>query len=378
MFSPISSLFPSIHRPVIRNAPGFQYIYNMALIRYSKKEPLVFGWVMIPYIIVMNMLILGGCIFRSALEFGKSFIGSGVYFLVIYFIFGLVAVIIRNKVPAAGDLFKRIAIMLPIFYLMNIAAMTALYVTYSHLDFLSCQTKPYMFWWAVLCGCILSTVITFINEAIANWEHWKASLAETEKLKNAYQRSRLLGLKGQINPHFLFNCFNSLSGLIPDNEEKAERFLDEMSKVHRYLLRNDDEFLIPLADEIKFAESYLYLTEQRFGTAIKTNIRVDKDALRKNLPPLSMQVILENIIYTNAISKKNPLKILIESNDNNEIIITHTVHEKTVIQNFNIEEGLDNLLNKYQLLNAPPITISENSNTRIIVLPLFGGREVVI
>jgi two-component system LytT family sensor kinase len=350
----------------------------MAFVRYSKKEPLVFGWVMIPYILVMNMLILGSCIFNSALEFGKSFLGSGLYFLVIYFIFGLVAVFIRNRFPSAGDLFKRIAIMLPIFYLMNIGSMTALYLSYVYVPILDCGVKPNMFWWAVLCGCILSTVITFINEAIANWENWKASLAETEKLKNAYQRSRLLGLKGQINPHFLFNCFNTLSGLIPDDEEKAERFLDEMSLVHRYLLRSDDEFLIPVADEIKFAESYLYLTEQRFGAAIKATIRVDKDTLRKNLPPLSMQVILENIIYTNAISKKSPLKILIESNDNNEITITHSVYEKTVLQNFNIEEGLDNLLNKYQLLNAPPITISESSNIRIINLPLFGGREVAL
>lgn len=349
----------------------------MAFLRYSKKEPLVFGWILAPYIIVMNMLVFGGCIFSSVLEFGKSVLGSGVYFLVIYFIFGQVAVFIRDRVPAAGDLFKRIAIMLPIFFLMNIGAMTVLYFTYMHIHLMACQVKMHMFWWAVLAGCILSTVIILINEAIANWEHWKASLAETDKLKNVYQRSRLLGLKGQINPHFLFNCFNSLSGLIPDNEEKAERFLDEMSKVHRYLLRNDDEFLIPVAEEIKFAASYLYLTEQRFGAAIKATIRVDKETLRKNLPPLSMQVILENIIYTNAISKKNPLKILIENNDNNEITITHTVFEKTVIQNFNIEEGLDNLLNKYQLLNAPPITISESSNVRIINLPLFGGREVL-
>jgi len=201
---------------------------------------------------------------------------------------------------------------------------------------------------------------------------------EKAAIQAALRDAQLRALQAQINPHFLFNCFNTLSGLIPDDEERAERFLDEMSRVHRYLLRSDDEFLIPVADEIKFAESYLYLTEQRFGAAIKATIRVDREALRKNLPPLSMQVILENIIYTNAISKKNPLKILIESNDNNEITITHSVYEKTVLQNFNIEEGLDNLLNKYQLLNAPPITISENSNVRIINLPLFGGREVVL
>jgi LytS/YehU family sensor histidine kinase len=96
-------------------------------------------------------------------------------------------------------------------------------------------------------------VITFINEGMANWEKWKDSLSENEKLTNAYQRSKLLGLKGQINPHFLFNCFNTLSGLIQEDEEKAEQLLDEMIKVHRYLLRSDDEYLVSFTDEIKFA-----------------------------------------------------------------------------------------------------------------------------
>ena len=75
-----------------------------------------------------------------------------------------------------------------------------------------------MVWWGILYGCIMSTAITFINEGMANFEVWKSSLNETEKLKNMYQRSKLLGLKGQINPHFLFNCFNTLSGLIQEDE----------------------------------------------------------------------------------------------------------------------------------------------------------------
>jgi LytS/YehU family sensor histidine kinase len=110
-----------------------------------------------------------------------------------------------------------------------------------------------MRWWTILYACMMSTVITFINEGMANWQSWKDSLYENEKLKNAYQRSKLLGLKGQINPHFLFNCFNTLSGLIQEDEERAEQFLDEMIKVHRYLLRNDDEYLVCLQDEMKFA-----------------------------------------------------------------------------------------------------------------------------
>ena len=93
-----------------------------------------------------------------------------------------------------------------------------------------------MLWWAIAYGCIISTALVFINEGYANWEVWKASLAETEKLKNAYRRSKLPGLKGQINPHFLFICFNTLSGLIQEDEMKAEKSLDEITKVHLYLL----------------------------------------------------------------------------------------------------------------------------------------------
>ena len=129
-----------------------------------------------------------------------------------------------------------------------------------------------MLLWAIVYGCMMSTVITFINEGVANWEAWKASISENERLNNVYQRSRLLGLKGQINPHFLFNCFNTLSGLIQEDESKAELFLDEMTKVHRYLLRSDDELLVPLEMEIKFAQSYLYLARERFGDAISTSI----------------------------------------------------------------------------------------------------------
>jgi two-component system, LytTR family, sensor kinase len=88
------------------------------------------------------------------------------------------------------------------------------------------------------------------GEGVVNFEIWKSSLNETERLRNICKRSKLFGLKGQINSHFLFNCFNTLSGLIDEDEEKAEKFLDEMTKVHCYLLRKDDNLFVPLDDEI--------------------------------------------------------------------------------------------------------------------------------
>jgi LytS/YehU family sensor histidine kinase len=231
-----------------------------------------------------------------------------------------------------------------------------------------------MIWWTILYGCIMSTLITFINEGMANWESWKNSLSESEKLKNAYQRSKVLGLKGQINPHFLFNCFNTLSGLIQENEEEAEKFLDEMTKVHRYLLRGGDEYLVRLADEIKFAHSYLYLTRARFGNAIRTKVELPNELMDKLIPPLSLQVILENIIYTNALSKKEPLTILITADQEGRLVITHTLHEKIIVQNLNLDEGLDNLMTKYRLINNEEILVNENPLQRIITLPLFNPQ----
>jgi hypothetical protein len=343
----------------------------MPVKRYSSKEPLVFVWVVIPYITFMNLLIFGGCIFNSFGVFIKTFGLSAFYFLIIYGLFGSVAVVIKNRFPGPGDLFHRIRLMLPVFYLMNIGAVYGAFNFFGAKWINLCPPKSEMVWWTIFYGCVMSTVITFINEGMANWEKWKNSLSESEKLKNAYQRSKLLGLKGQINPHFLFNCFNTLSGLIEENEQEAEQFLDEMTKVHRYLLRGDDEYLVPLADEIKFATSYLYLTKARFGNAIQVTVQLPVQIMDRQIPPLSLQVILENIIYTNALSKKEPLTILITADDHKHLIIRHSLHEKTIVQHLSLDEGLDNLLNKYRLMNMEEINITESSSQREFVLPLF-------
>jgi two-component system LytT family sensor kinase len=344
--------------------------------RYSKREPVVFLWVMVPYVMGMNLIMFGTCLFRPVMQFFLAGFYNLVYFFIAYFVFGIVAAKIRARYPAAGDLFKRIRIMLPVFYVMNAIMIYGLVLLYANVHLLNCPIKFDMSWWAILYACIMSTGITFLNEGVANLEIWKSSLSETEKLRNMYQRSKVLGLKGQINPHFLFNCFNTLSGLIDEDEEKAERFLDEMTMVHRYLLRKDDEMLVPIKEEMKFAVSYLYLIKQRFGKAIIINTPAIDD-VSVTLPPLSMQAVLENIIYTNAISKTNPLTINITVRDD-YVEVQHTVHEKTIVEDFGANDGLDNLINKYTLLKAGEVLIQENESVRVIKLPLLKQEEIAI
>lgn len=333
---------------------------------------------MFPYVAGLNAIVFGSCIFQSLQLFIVSFSLTGIFIMFMgYYLFGFVASLIKKRFPHNSDLFRRIGTMLPVFYVMNILLVTGLYTYHNLLNMLSCPALASRFWWAVLYACVTSSILTFINEGVSNWEAWKVSVTETEQLRNNYQKTKLLGLRGQVNPHFLFNCFNSLSSLINEDEAKAERFLNEMTKVHRYMLSCDDEQLVTLEEEVKFARSYLYLTEARFGNAIATSIVIDKEVEMKYLPPLSLHIVLENIIYTNSASKMEPLQIHISSNGNT-LVIRNSVCLKCRKENAQSEEGLDNLIKKYKLLNKPAVEINETSTRREIILPLIDKEEVMI
>jgi two-component system LytT family sensor kinase len=347
----------------------------MQMKRYSKKEPQVFLWILLPYIFFFNWMIFGSCMFNSVSIFSRLLAFSCVYLFLVYFVFGMAAILIQRRFPDAGDMFRRIAIMLPMFYVMNAIAFSVLIFIYKEWQIVPCVPKPGMLPWAILYACIMSTIITFVNEGVANWEAWKSSLTETERIKNVYQRSKLLSLRGQINPHFLFNCFNTLSGLIQEDGAKAEIFLDEMTKVHRYILRSSDQFLTTLETELKFARSYLYLAEERFGGAIQTTIEVEREAYEKQLPPLSLQVILENVIHNNAVSKSDPLVIHISLKNDHQLSVVNTLHKKNISAQVTEDDGFDNLEKKYKILNAGPIVIHEGNGERALLLPLFDKKE---
>src|SRR6476660_3070170 len=104
----------------------------MKIKRYSKNEPWIFLWIMIPYVIAMNLILFGGCIISSLSQFCLTFLTSTIYLFAWYFVFGLVAIQIRKKVPASGDLFERIGIMLPVFYVMNIGLVNGIIFLYRH------------------------------------------------------------------------------------------------------------------------------------------------------------------------------------------------------------------------------------------------------
>jgi two-component system, LytTR family, sensor kinase len=202
------------------------------------------------------------------------------------------------------------------------------------------------------------------------------TIKETEQLKKEYMHSQLLGLKSQMNPHFLFNSLNSLSSLIHENANTAEEFLDHMSKVYRYLLRNNEEKLVTTETEINFIKSYYFLLKARHDEGLELHIDVSPGSREQWIPPLTLQMIVENAMNQNAVDRVNPLKIWIRSNDHGlEIINSVQPKINHINSNAEIEENINN---KYRLLCGCEIKIKETENRRSIVLPVIANKELYL
>jgi LytS/YehU family sensor histidine kinase len=196
-------------------------------------------------------------------------------------------------------------------------------------------------------------------------------------LKTEYIQSRLLGLKSQLNPHFLFNSLNSLSCLIQESPDKAEKFLDEMSKVYRYLLKNSDEQLVTLEAELQFTRSYFYLLKERHGEGLNIEINVQDDFLETQLPPLTLQILLESAFNMNAISKEQPLIIELSITNNGWLQIKNNVQRK-ISDSLADRAGIQNLSKKFRLLCNKYIVVKDTGKFQVITVPLITAKEEVL
>ena len=226
---------------------------------------------------------------------------------------------------------------------------------------------------ALFTGVGLTMVATTMWEADYTMKQWKESLAEKEKLEQLTIQHEFETLKSQVNPHFLFNCFNTLSSLISEDRKQAELFLDELSKVYRYLLRNNENELSTLEKELQFIESYYRLLRTRHGEAVQLKIETDKRYDQYLLPSLSLQMLVENAVKHNVLSKNKPLLIDIFTTTGNKLVVSNNLQVRSVKGPSN-KIGLDNIKAKYSLLNHNGFQVLQDSKNFSVVLPLIWNK----
>jgi len=351
---------------------------KIKLPRYTTKDYLVLGIILTPFTMLMNSVILGSKYWTSWQVFLFATGLTAFAFCVFFILCGGVAVIFKKRFPSEEQVSIRLSLMIISFLTLSGLFLLILFRGYEAIPFLDHSFNKTVFIWAYIGMGIINIFLTLLHEGIARFESWKANLEETEALEKVYRQSRLIGLKSQVNPHFLFNSLNCLSCLIQEDQEKGEKFLDEMTKVYRYMLHNDEEQLVPLGTELKFIHSYFYLLQARHGDGLRIVVDITESDTVKSLPPLALQTIVENIVAQNSVSKDQPLDISIYSDGDGTIAIANNVQPRAVPETHDAQSGLDNLVKKYELLNQPPVRVNGNDKERIIRLPLVLKEEGMI
>lgn len=210
----------------------------------------------------------------------------------------------------------------------------------------------------IVLSIFISTILVSLFEASYFIKQWKRTLVEAERLKRESIESQYAALKNQINPHFLFNCFNTLSSLISISPERATDFVNKFSKIYRYVLDVKDKILIELHFELEFINSYYYLQKIRYGENLILNVRVDADKLSLMIPPLTLQLLVENAIKHNEVSEEFPLLIEVYI-DNNFLFVVNKLKKKNADE-YSTGIGLQNLKDRYSHFsdNSPEFYIS--------------------
>lgn len=213
------------------------------------------------------------------------------------------------------------------------------------------------------------SLVTAIYESIFFYAQWKEALLETAQLKRANIESQLEGLKSQVNPHFLFNSLNTLTYIIPEDPEKAVHFVRQLSKVYRYILEIREKQLIPLAEELTFMKSYLFLLKERFGDNICIRKVIPEENLQDQVVPLSLQILMENCVKHNIISKQRPLEIDVHI-EGKYLVVRNNLqlkHQETV----STQIGLQNIRNRYAFFTKEKVDIQATDGYFQVRLPLI-------
>jgi two-component system LytT family sensor kinase len=198
-------------------------------------------------------------------------------------------------------------------------------------------------------------------------KYWMQSIKNEEQLKQENLIARYEALKNQVNPHFLFNSLNTLTGIVEKDSKVATRYIKKLSEIYRYVLEQKDKETVRISEELQFVEDYIYLQKMRYGTALsfKSDVR-DTEGL---VAPLALQMLIENAVKHNVVADDQPLNIELTEENGYYILKNNLQKKKTIQQNAQI--GLDNLMKRYEFLSNRKLEVKEGAGEFIVRLPVI-------
>jgi LytS/YehU family sensor histidine kinase len=225
----------------------------------------------------------------------------------------------------------------------------------------------------VLIQFILFAIVIELNVVadLARYllKQWHQSKLQQETFDKEKAQFNLELLRNQINPHFLFNNLNTLSSLIYEDQDKASDFLRMLSKVYRNILEYKNKETVTLSEELAFFENYYQLLSIRFNEMILVEKNIDESMMQKQMIPLTLQLVMENAIKHNVVSKNHPLKITIETK-RNYLFVSNVIQKKESLE-FSSGLGLKILSSRYAFLSDSPFEVIKTDSTFTLKIPLL-------
>lgn len=212
----------------------------------------------------------------------------------------------------------------------------------------------------------VSIHLAYISNYFFN--QWKISFKRAERLEKEKAQVQFDNLRNHLNPHFLFNNLTLLDGLIHEDPELASRFLQQMSRVYRYILQHKDKELVSLDTEIAIVKYYIELLKTRYESGLEINITLSETALEKKIVPVTLQNLIENALKHNIVSADKPLHIHI-SDEPDYLVMKNNIQLKKKVETSN-NQGLHNLKALYFYLSRHPIVVMDDEREFTVKVPL--------
>lgn len=218
---------------------------------------------------------------------------------------------------------------------------------------------------------IMTGILAMLGHTQAFLREWRQAAVDVERLKTENLKSKFETLKTQVNPHFLFNSLNALTNLVYADQDKAADFIQRLAEVYRYVIDHQNDEVVTVRDELAFLKSYLYLHQIRFGKNLETVFDGWEELTDDHvLPPVSLQMLVENAMKHNEISTEHPLVLEVNlRGDKVEVRNNRNPLDKPKTDSLGI--GLENIRERFRMLTDTPVKLVQTDTHFSVQIPLL-------
>jgi LytS/YehU family sensor histidine kinase len=222
---------------------------------------------------------------------------------------------------------------------------------------------------------VISLIIIGFHSFIYYFRNWQEAEVMSERLQKENIRSQFEALKHQIEPHFFFNSLSVLTSLVHKDADLATQYINQLSKIYRYVLEVRDETVVPLSQELDFLNAYIFLMTVRHNDSIRFRIEISDETSKYTfIPKNSLQMLAENAVKHNRFSKESPLVVRI-SEDVDYIRVINNIDRRELIDGSS-GIGLENIRKRYELISEKRIEMEETAMTFCVKLPKLRKSEL--